>query len=345
MIQFTEKSIIYVLIPANYETGGIELAHQLVDYLRNKNRQAFIVYLEQDHIIGAEVPPAYRKYKIETSVEIEDNDKNLIIIPEIYSKLIKRFKNIQIGFWWMSVDNYYLRDSTYRDLLKYRIFYSKDYRAAKSQIVHFHKFQDAGSVSIKQFKNYSERIIHLYQSTYAKYELLKNGISHILPLSDYINTEFSTPGDETISRKDIILYNPAKGMEFTQLIIEMLPEYRFVPLCGLSRAELNIRFQESKLYIDFGHHPGKDRMPREAAMNGCCIITSMSGAACFFEDIPIPRAYKFQRSRKSLPLIRKKIEEIMSQYENRITDFAFYRHMISKEKDKFYSEIDTLIGI
>ena len=38
---------IYVLTPFGAATGGIELAHQLVDYLRNKNQDCFIVYIDK----------------------------------------------------------------------------------------------------------------------------------------------------------------------------------------------------------------------------------------------------------------------------------------------------------
>ena len=37
---------VYVFAPYKFATGGIELAHQLVDYLRNKNREAYIVYAD-----------------------------------------------------------------------------------------------------------------------------------------------------------------------------------------------------------------------------------------------------------------------------------------------------------
>ena len=40
---------------------------------------------------------------------------------------------------------------------------------------------------------------------------------------------------------------------------------------------------ESKVYIDFGNHPGKDRIPREAVINGCCVITGVRGSARFKE--------------------------------------------------------------
>ena len=33
------------------------------------------------------------------------------------------------------------------------------------------------------------------------------------------------------------------------------------------------KWMHPKLYIDFGGFPGKDRLPREAVMHDCCIIT------------------------------------------------------------------------
>ena len=39
---------IYMLAPFGVATGGVELAHQLVDYLRNRNQDAVIVYINHD---------------------------------------------------------------------------------------------------------------------------------------------------------------------------------------------------------------------------------------------------------------------------------------------------------
>ena len=46
-------------------------------------------------------------------------------------------------------------------------------------------------------------------------------------------------------------------------------------------------------YIDFGPHPGMDRLPREAALAGCVVITNCEGAANFQEDLPLPSEFKF----------------------------------------------------
>ena len=33
-----------------------------------------------------------------------------------------------------------------------------------------------------------------------------------------------------------------------------------------------------QVYIDFGHHPGQDRLPREAVQCGCVVITGTRGS-------------------------------------------------------------------
>ncbi|KAL3809235.1 hypothetical protein ACHAXA_005283 [Cyclostephanos tholiformis] len=47
-------------------------------------------------------------------------------------------------------------------------------------------------------------------------------------------------------------------------------------------------------YIDFGPHPGMDRLPREAALAGCIVITNREGAAAHDEDVPLPQEFKFR---------------------------------------------------
>ena len=70
------------------------------------------------------------------------------------------------------------------------------------------------------------------------------------------------------------------------------PDFHFFPLAGFNREQLATKFLESKLYIDFGHHPGKDRLPREAGIHGCCVITGLYGSASNAFDVNIPPAYK-----------------------------------------------------
>lgn len=329
---------IYVLAPYKNTTGGVELSHQLVDYLRNKNQEAYIVYIENLKISDNQnITKAYNAYNIETTKVIEDSPNNIIILPEIYFEFILKFKKIQIGCWWMSVDNHYrfsniLDNICFEKNLVNRIKILKHYICGD-----IYKYKN----SIKLLHNEEHRIIHFYQSHYAQYHLYSLGMSKVLPLSDYINPEIENEINY-VPKENIILYNPKKGFKFTQKIISNMPEFKFIPLQGFSRNELNDIFDRAKLYIDFGEFPGKDRLPREAAIHRCCIISGKNGASFFYEDLPIKETYKFDTKNKNVSKICVRIKEVLLYYDKCINDFENYRNIIRKEKKIFYNEIEDI---
>ena len=63
----------------------------------------------------------------------------------------------------------------------------------------------------------------------------------------------------------------------------------------LSPEQVQAMLKKAKVYIDFGGHPGMDRIPREAALAGCIVVTNREGSAAFRQDVPIPSQYKIQR--------------------------------------------------
>ena len=70
-----------------------------------------------------------------------------------------------------------------------------------------------------------------------------------------------------------------------------------------------------KLFIDFGYNPGNDRLPREAAACGCCLITSNLGAYKYYEDTPFPDEYKFSvRGDLEMKKIVEKVKEVLENY-------------------------------
>ena len=99
---------------------------------------------------------------------------------------------------------------------------------------------------------------------------------------------------------------------------------------------------KSKVYIDFGHHPGKDRFPREAASCGCCIITGMKGAAKYYEDVSIPAEFKFESNKKEIANIISKIEECFNNFDSESLKFDDYRKKIKLEEQKFERDIEEI---
>ncbi|MFM9745183.1 hypothetical protein ACKI2C_47345, partial [Streptomyces brasiliscabiei] len=119
---------------------------------------------------------------------------------------------------------------------------------------------------------------HLCQSVYAIGYVKSRGISDdkIVYLADYINDMYVKYSSEYAKRHKAsrVLYNPKKGIEFTKKLIDAAPDdIDWVPLINLTNDQVADYLSTSKLYIDFGNHPGMDRFPREAATCGCCVIT------------------------------------------------------------------------
>ena len=179
---------IYVLAPFDAATGGIELAHQLVDYLRNKKQECFIVYIDKTFEISKDqtLTARYRDYNVHSSNIIEDKNNNMLVLPEIYFDFIYKYSNINIACWWMSVDNHYL-NACIREMIGFQSSLIKKLRIIKRLLMGDLR---GSRNSIKDLKANSHRIIHFYQSHYAQYHLYSLGFNNVLPLSDFINTEF-----------------------------------------------------------------------------------------------------------------------------------------------------------
>ena len=330
---------IYVLAPYGGMTGGVELCHQLVDYLRKKAQNAFIVYVDTycRPALLQNVIKYYEKYEVKTSNAIDDDPSNLLVVPEVFFDVVMIYTKIKIACWWMSVDNRYNRATLMQQLIFKKGILEK-VGCIKNWLKRGMKSVCKNDNDI--LKKNDDRLIHLYQSTYAQHHLYNQNFSVVLPLSDFINTELA--GNPQNEKNNIVLYNPAKGLKFTKKIISRLPNVKFIPLKGLTRIQLKELLETSKLYIDFGNFPGKDRLPREAVLNGCCIITGREGASYFYEDVPIRAFYKFDVKESNLAVITQRILYVLNHYEQCVKDFDEYKLRVSREQNLFYDEIERI---
>lgn len=337
MLRFYENTKIYVHCPSGMVTGGAELLHQLVSFLRENGRDAYIVYFgDEDYV----VPSDYAKYTIALSNSVENEKQNIEVFYEGIFDVVNRYEHTQKFLWWISVDNFFYCAQSYLepfDLFKYDVnlgwhwFWKRiKYSIRRKE----NSFKDL--LSIQQLVEMD--VVCGYQAEYIQHFLIHQGFREILPLKDYINTDHCQSFDVS-KKEDIILYNPNKGITFTKKLIALAPDLEWVPLCGFTRNQLKGIMQRAKLYIDFGNHPGKDRLPRECAMNGCCVITGFRGSAGFFEDVPLLKDYKFDENHTPLSSIISSIRYVLAHYEDAIYDFQFYRNKILLEKKEFEGQI------
>lgn len=319
---------IYVTCPASFRTGGVELLHQLVYTLNQLGANATIAYT---NIPRGEDPTntAYKKYvdRYVSFSEIKDESSTLVIISEHQVELVSGFIKAEVAVWWLSVDNY---QKVYNPLIAFKLL------GAKGVVWYFKHARWRYRVSkINKVVKYN-----LAQSYYAIDFLNNNGFLNVDYLSDYINTDYlQVTLDKKDPRNNVVLYNPKKGKKFSNYLKTLDKNIQWVPLINLTNQQVRELLLTSKVYIDFGNHPGKDRFPREAAICGCCVITDRRGSAKYYKDVPILDRYKYEDKRQYGSEILQCVRYCFNNYESCFDDFSDYRAMIAREKKQFENDV------
>lgn len=322
------QGTVYLVCFAKAQTGGPEAIHQLAHTLRAQGRDARIVYMtfndfnaveQSPGIIAAhriqvmdvpdKKPVAYDIYETVGETEMVDLPENTLVFPEAIPALHRLGARMRKCMWWLSVDN------------------------AERGIR-----QMGGMEALK-----AQPILHLVQSTYAERFLEGHGIAESYPLYDFTSPVFFATADPR-PRLDRIVYNPSKGLEFVRALVSAAPDLPWTPIVRMTPAQVRDLLQTSKLYIDFGHHPGKDRIPREAAISGCCVLTNRRGAANYFRDVPIDEQYKFDDSAEAIPAVIAKIRDVLKSYDTHTKNFAYWRRCIRSEREEFETQVSRLFG-
>jgi hypothetical protein len=323
---------VYIVCPANQATGGPELLHQLAFRLRASNIDALMYYLPTDD--PKPIHPFYEHYQVPYVATVANHTDHVVIIPESLTNMIydKRFAKMTKAIWWLSVDHYF---SFVNNLL------AQHQKKKTFTIKHFFNYY---KIPTLKHLTKAKKIVHFAQSAYAIDFLSRHQINNVFYLSDYLNQAFlnGAAPDQNKGREDIVLYNPKKGLNFTQEIIKQAPQIKFLPIQHLTPDEVSALLRKSKVYLDFGSHPGKDRFPREAAIMGCCIITGRQGSANFSEDLPIDNSFKFNDEQAEIPKIIEKIKACLNHFEEESKHFDSYREWINLEPKKFEDDVAAI---
>ena len=316
---------VLIICPGGATTAGPEAIHQLCADLNRLGAKSSIAYFpfSKKH----ETPKAYQKYNVPIRL-YEDKSGDLIIFPEIITTYALKVKNAKAAIWWMSVNNFTCE--RYGNPIRDKLRYFKNLLKGLRPI--------GGISSLKG-------VLHFSQSYYAFNFLKMNEIESTLlsdPIPFYTEESYLSSLKNILpnNRSNRILFNPNKGAKFNQYLIDRFKNLEFFPLQGYNRHELAKLFLDSKLYIDFGHHPGKDRLPREAALHGCCVITGVHGSAKNALDVNIPDEYKIDiNSENFMQLFETRVNKIFHCFKECSENFENYRFTISNEQIEFDMQI------
>jgi len=268
-------------------------------------------YVNKPSVTDVDEKRLYPEYDVRVIDELYSAKR--IIIPEIYrySELKGVFPDADVCVYFLSVDNMI---GYYRSLDKF------DFRC-------------------------------LSQSQYSREFLKDKGCDDILDINDYISFDVLKESDiKAEGREDIVLYNPRKDGLVEQYLLkrgEWQGCVRFVPLSGYDREGLRGIMSKAKIYVDFGYHPGKDKLPREAVAHGLVVITNCKGSAKNDVDIPISSMYKFDDDVKNSSMgmedlsseLFTLVNDVFERFDFHSPNFKHYRNVVRNEKEVFTAQV------
>lgn len=174
--------------------------------------------------------------------------------------------------------------------------------------------------------------IHLAQSEYARQHIESTYGAVTLMLTDYVNPMY-TPSTNT-HRLPRVAVNPTKGgNQIDSLGIDN------VKLQNMSREQVKTELEDSMVYVDFGHHPGRDRFPREACLSGAVVFTTRLGSARNAVDVPVDEWFKFDVAEELIPKIAKVFSDYSAFREQQLP----YLETVMTQQEVFLREVQNLI--
>ncbi len=311
---YKKNKRIYVLCPYAV-TGGPEALHQLADAIYTYvTPKVYMVYFGNDEEKQLKAPDRYSSYKnggILKEKDIIDDEESIIVIPEINIEKVTQYTKAKMYLWWLSVDNF------------------------------FHHIDK----HLVEYMNLINKVsLHMCQSYYSIDFIKKCGIPKykIVEVSDYTIVS----SDSQKNKENIVLYNPAKGFFYTYGLINQFCDNNisFIALEKLKLEQVSDLMSRAKVYIDFGGHPGKDRMPREAAVKGCIVITGQKGSAKNEIDVGIPPKYKINQDETDYAELSAFIKKCVDEFDLLNKDFEPYRSAILKENEIFIQQVIYAFG-
>ena len=315
---------VYVLCPGGVATGGPDSCHRLVSALNEAGATAFISYIcdgGQSHV----TPPYDALYDTPVADRPEDADDVLVVAPEVFTQHLRRFRRAHKAVWWLSLDHF--------------VGYVGAGEADRRRRFRRHAWRSFLRLPTGRLKWSEMRHVEHYSKTgHALDYLQRHGVSGSL-LRSPLNDIFLRP-QPVRRRRNLVAYNPAKGMELNRQVLAALAPTPAIVLQGLSQAQLVRVLGEVKAYIDFGYFPGAERLPREALICGACIVVGRQGAAAHPADFPIPDAYKIDVTQPDFARrARDAVHRIFRDFEACSGDFDPFRAQLRAGPAEFAGDV------
>jgi hypothetical protein len=326
---------VFVYYPRGKQSGGPEALHQLVDSLRRQGVDAFLV--AYPHTRTNERVPLYACYDAPEADAVEDTSDSAVVAGEGQYPLLLQVRRAEVFCWWLAIESSLLYQSL-------RLPYLRSYEAPRNPAL------GAAKDLVISMRGYARRALyrdshftHVTQSEYAWSFLADRKRLPPTMLSDFTarQAHVSAYGRST-SERGGVTYNATKADYITRQVAELCPDVEFIPIRGMAQDQVYETLGRSSIYLDLGAHPGKDRIPREAALAGCVVSVALRGAGAYSADVPIPFDHKVRLDGN---MVENAVGTVQAVLKDRAGSFArqsSYRSAISREQTVFDAEVNAI---
>lgn len=337
MTQRAAGDRIFILYPAGVRSGGAEALHQLCDALVSEGVEASMVPLRDT--AGADNVPDYGRYRCVFATEVPDEDGVVVVLPEIAISAAWGFDRARVVVWWLSID--------FAEPYRHRLAVARGERSVLGRVAHLLQVAAPWRAerSSRALRGLLPTLSHCAQSTYAVVHLRAHEGLVANDLSDYLHAADWPAGDTAGGDRRAprsVAYNPAKGGAFYDALRDLAPDLAWRPVQGLDRVEVGDLLRDTEVYLDLGHHPGKDRIPREAALAGCVVVAARRGSAAFPQDMPIQDELRVDTTRSVRETARRAwrlLDEVLADPEPWRRGQEDYRRQIRDQEEVFRREV------
>ncbi len=360
----------YVACPLGDRTAGPEALALLVQSIRQRGFEAFLIPM---HNFRGRVPhPEYDVYDYAIADRMPRSDDAHLVLTEVSP--IESYRELQqtpdenVWMLWLSVNNspiprarYFKASEQCCSLLPTgadpagipREFWPYDDAVITSGTARTIReaARRRGGASPAQAKaiavetlsiHYAERVVRrpinfgtqsFYGAGFVRTQLEREAFM----LTDYPRLPQVRPESRD---RNLVLYNGSKGQWKIPDLLARLPDVDFRPLEHMTYDEVCQALSRAALYVELGHLPGRDRLPREAANYGTPTVMLARGAGYCWEDFPIGERYRIPYTVDWADHMAPVIQEVLDDPGPINETQASFREWVAGEKDRYDAALD-----
>ena len=363
---------VYVASPLGQRTGGPEALTLLVHSFRQRGIEAYLIPMR--NFRGKENHPEYGIYDFEVADRIADPDRDHFVLTEVSPiesrRDLQQVPDDHIWMLWLSVNFSPIPQARYYaatqddcsffpsgtqeglpDLWPYdhtpitsgpfRTWREAN-RRTRSAGLRRVAAAPIEAASIEYARRTVQRSINFgTQSFYGQSFVRRHLNREAFIITDYPRP---MPSVADVNRQPhVVAYNGAKGQWKIRELQALLPGVEFRPIQGMSFDEVCRTLAASALYIEIGHLPGRDRLPREAALLGTPTVMLARGAGFCWGDFPIGIDYRIPYTVDWAQRMAPVIQSALDDPETIRQTQEPFRAWVEGEKSRYDQAVDQWV--